>query len=143
MEAESMPTDQEGSRSLRRRRPRKLGGRPTKYRSAYGDQARRYCQLGAVDADLARFFQVSERTINNWKHAHTGFLQSIRAGRVIADAEVARALYHRAIGFSHPEQLVFVHEGTITIVTTRKHYPPDVRAAAFWLRHRQRARWGR
>ncbi len=39
-----------------------------------------------TDEELGQFFGVCERTINNWKTAHPQFLQSIKRGKVIADA---------------------------------------------------------
>lgn len=42
------------------------GGRPSKYREEYADQARKLCLLGATDADLASFFEVNEDTVNEW-----------------------------------------------------------------------------
>ena len=77
------------------------GGRPTEYRPEYNEQARKLCLLGATDAQLADFFGVSETTINNWKLAHPEFLESLKAGKEKADALVAHALYHRAIGYKH------------------------------------------
>lgn len=49
------------------------GGRPTKYKPEYAEQARKYCLLGATDAELAESFDVAEATINNWKLAHPKF----------------------------------------------------------------------
>ena len=34
-------------------------GRPTLYQPDYPDLARRFCQLGGTNADLAAFFEVS------------------------------------------------------------------------------------
>jgi hypothetical protein len=42
-----------------------------------------------------------EPTLNAWKKAHPEFLKSMNRGKIIADAEVAEKLYHRACGYSH------------------------------------------
>jgi len=42
-------------------------GRPTKYLSEYNEQVEKLCKLGATDKQLADFFNVTEKTINNWK----------------------------------------------------------------------------
>src|SRR5690554_6233051 len=105
------------------------GGRPTKYKAEFAEQARKLCLLGATDADLAEFFEVSEQTVNTWKKAHPKFLESIKKGKVLADAEVAARLYERATGYSHPEVKVFQNAGEIITHEVEKHYPPDTTAA--------------
>ncbi len=70
-------------------RPR---GRPTRYKAEYTEQAFKLCLLGATDANLADFFEVSEKTINTWKDAHPEFLQSLKAGKDEADANVGERL---------------------------------------------------
>ncbi len=120
------------------KRPR---GRPTRYKAEYTEQAFKLCLLGATDANLADFFEVSEKTINTWKDAHPDFLQSLKAGKDEADANVGERLYQRAMGYEHPEDKIFMHEGKPVIVPTVKHYPPDTTACIFWLKNRQRDRW--
>ena len=41
-------------------------GRPTKYEEEYNEQAYKLCLLGATDKEIGDFFNVDERTINNW-----------------------------------------------------------------------------
>ena len=116
-------------------------GRPTLYREEYAEQAFKYCLLGATDADLARLFEVEEKTINNWKNEYPEFLQSIKAGKEDADAEIAEKLYHKAKGYEHPEDKIFLHEGQPVIVPTTRHYAPDTLAAMYWLNNRNPNRW--
>ena len=72
-------------------------GRPTAYKKEYAEQAMSLCLLGATDQEMADFFSVSEQTINTWKGKHPSFLESIRKGKIEADANVAVRLYERAI----------------------------------------------
>ncbi len=76
-------------------------GRPSKFREEYAEQAFNYCLLGATDADLGRFFDVDETTINRWKKVHPEFCQSLKDGKEGADARVAQSLYRRALGWEH------------------------------------------
>src|ERR1700741_4897898 len=39
-------------------------GQPTSYKTEYCAQARNYCRLGATNQELAKFFEVSPRTID-------------------------------------------------------------------------------
>ena len=116
-------------------------GQPTKYKPEYAKQAYKLCLLGSIDADMADFFEVSESTINNWKHDYPEFLESIKRGKISADANVASRLYKRAIGYEHDEDKIFNNNGEPLIVPTIKHVQPDTTAAIFWLKNRQPARW--
>jgi len=112
------------------------GGRPSRYKKEYNEQARKLCLLGSTDESLADFFDVSVTTLNTWKRTHPEFLTSIRAGKIVADANVAEALYNRALGYSHPHDHISNFQGEITVTPTTKHYAPDTGAAFIWLKNR-------
>jgi len=116
-------------------------GRPTAYRDEYAEQARKLCRLGATDAELANFFEVSERTLNSWKKRHPEFLQALKAGKAVADAEVAEKLYQRACGYSHEAVKMFQAGGEIISKGYTERYPPDTTAAIFWLKNRRPDLW--
>lgn len=116
-------------------------GRPTDYKDEYAEQAYKLCLLGATDKELADFFCVVEKTINNWKEAFPAFLQSITRGKMMADAQVAESLFKRANGYSHPAEKIMVVAGAVVREHYVEHYPPDTPAASLWLRNRQSAKW--
>lgn len=116
-------------------------GRPTLYLRDYCELARNYCLLGATNADLAGFFSVTTRTIDNWIAAQSEFATAVREARVVADARVARCLYNRAVGYERTVERSVLHQGRQHTFTDKVHYPPDVRACIFWLRHRQPQFW--
>ena len=117
-------------------------GRPTDYKEEYNEQAHKLCLLGATDAELGDFFNVTEQTINNWKEAHPEFFESIKKGKDLADAKVAEKLFHRALGFETTEVITAASQGFITdIKEVKKVYPPDPTSAIFWLKNRQPKKW--
>lgn len=116
-------------------------GRPTAFLERYCDEARKLCLLGATDSDLADFFDVSEQTINSWKATYPEFLESIKKGKILADATVADRLYKRATGYEHDAVKIFNAEGKPLIVPYTERYAPDTTAAIFWLKNRQRDKW--
>ena len=118
-----------------------MAGRPANYKKEYDEQAYKLCLLGATDKEMADFFNVKEQTINNWKKNHPSFFESIKRGKIVADANVAKSLYNRALGYYHPEDKIFNDNGEPLIVPTVKHYPPDPTAAIFWLKNRKPAEW--
>ena len=116
-------------------------GRPTAYRAEYAEQAEKLCKLGAIDEELAEFFSVSKVTINAWKQQFPEFLNSLKAGKAQADANIAERLYQRAMGYSHPDTHFSAYDGAVTATSTVKHYPPDTTAAIFWLKNRRPDVW--
>lgn len=116
-------------------------GRPTKYEERMNEQVEKLCRLGATDKELADFFEVEESTINNWKLEHPEFLESIKNGKVQADANVADRLYQRAMGYEHEEDVIFNDKGNPMVVPTTKHYPPDPTSMIFWLKNRRPKDW--
>ena len=108
---------------------KKKRGRKSEYRIEYADQALKLCLLGATDKELSEFFSVSEQTLNKWKKDYPEFLESLKKGKNIADANVASRLYNRAIGYNC-KATKFI-----------EHYPPDTTAAIFWLKNRQPEKW--
>lgn len=119
-----------------------MAGRPTEYKEEYNEQVYKLCLLGADDKRIADFFNINEKTLNNWKHQYPEFLQSIKKGKEIADFEVANSLYHRAKGYKRKAIQFATFKGEIT---DREEYieeiPPDTTAAIFWLKNRQGKNW--
>jgi len=119
----------------------KKNGRPTKYQKQYDEQARKLCLMGHTDAQLADFFGVVESSINKWKLDHPSFSESLKAGKVMADANVTASLYERAVGYSHTETKVFNNQGEILTHDVKKIYPPDPISIKYWLNNRQPGIW--
>lgn len=122
-------------------------GRPTAFKPEYVKQVFHLALLGATDPDLARAFDVSERTIAYWKRREPEFLQALKKGKDAADARVAKSLYHRALGYSHPAvKILTVADGDnqgshVEKVDYIEHYPPDSTAMIFWLKNRRPDLW--
>lgn len=117
-------------------------GRPSEYHPAMDDQARKLALLGLTDAEIAKFFGVTEQTLNNWKSDFPAFFESLMAGKVIADADVADSLYRRAMG-----EVVFVErrvkddDGNYEVIRLMQKVPADAGAAKLWLTNRQPLLW--
>lgn len=130
-------------------------GRPTSYLPEYTRQAEQLCQLGATDAEMADFFDVTVRTINRWKVTHPEFSVAIRRGKASADNRVEDSLYHRAMGTeyekAHPVKLkkvIYDNEGRkvaeeerVEVVMVKEIIPPDTTAMIFWLKNRRKEAW--
>lgn len=118
-----------------------MAGRPSKYKDEYAKQAYKLCLLGSTDKELADFFEVQESTINYWKIHEKEFSESIKKGKIIADAEIAESLYKRAKGYQVDTVKVFQFQGDPIIVPVVEEIAPDTGACMAWLKNRQKAKW--
>lgn len=118
-------------------------GRPSKYEPKFAEWAKKACDNGATDAELADFFDVAVRTIYNWASQHEDFLQALKVGKANADERVKRSLFQRAVGFEYDAVKIFMPAGAVEPVYAkyREKVPPDTTAGIFWLKNRDRDNW--
>lgn len=116
-------------------------GRPTDFKPEYVQQAKKLCELGATDVEIADFFDVATSTVYLWKNKQQDFSEALKAGKAAADERVERSLYHRAVGYTFESEKVFQFQGMIVRTPTREHVPPDTTAMIFWLKNRRPEQW--
>lgn len=114
-------------------------------------QVLKYALLGLTDKQMSELFDISEATFNNWKKQYSKFLESIRAGKMDADANVASTLYKRALGHTQKRKVAFKVKDydekdrqieRVEVVETEDYFPPSDQAITMWLSNRQRKAWG-
>lgn len=118
-------------------------GQPSKYTQEYAVQAEKLCALGATNRDLADFFGVTTRTIENWLVEHEGFFRSVKTAKAAADDKVERSLYQKAMGYSFEAVKIFMPAGADAPVYAPyvEHVPPSDVACIFWLKNRRPEDW--
>jgi hypothetical protein len=116
-------------------------GRPSGYQADFAVQAKKLCELGATDIEIADFFEVSDRTVYRWQLQFPEFCQALKAGKEAADDRVERSLYHKATGYSFESEKIFQHQGEVIRAKTREHVPPDTVSMIFWLKNRRPEQW--
>src|ERR1700678_2289802 len=116
---------------------------PRSYDPEVAYQARKLCQLGATDIELADFFGVCRDTIYRWIIEFPEFSDAIKVGKEPADDRVERSLYQRSVGYSYEAVKIFMPAGARQPVYApyREHVPPDTAAASLWLRNRRKDEW--
>ena len=132
-----------------------MAGRPTDYKQEYAEQAFKLALLGATDKEMADLWNVNPDTVHEWKKVHPEFSESINSGKVKADAEVAKSLYKRALGYQYDEityekvgdgqNIIEVSETGLESVKSdiykkkvvTKEVAPDVAAQNIWLKNRR------
>lgn len=123
-----------------------VGGNPgcgpkTTYDPRYAKIAYKLCLLGKTNKEIADILCVNETTIYDWQKGNADFNQAFIDGKEMADADVAKSLYHRAIGYSHESVKIMQNNGVPVIVPFTQYYPPDTQAATRWLMNRQPKLW--
>lgn len=118
-------------------------GRPSSYREEFAEQAKKLCQLGATDQEIADFFEVSVRTVYRWKADHDDFCQALKAGKEVADERVERSLFQKATGYEQDEVKIFMpaSAGAPVYAPYRAKVAPDTTACIFWLKNRRPDLW--
>lgn len=116
-------------------------GRPSKFKPEMIEQARKLATLGATDREIAAFFDISEMTLNRWKHENAEFCESLKVGKAQSDARVEQSLYRKAIGYTFDGEKVFQFQGQIVRAPVTEHVPPDTTACIFWLKNRRPEEW--
>ncbi len=118
-------------------------GPKTQFHPSFVTLAFEQCLLGHQDERIAEMLGISIRQLERWKHQSQSFASAFKRGRDHADGKVAKALYKRALGFSHAtETVTYDGEGNITERKRYTHYfPPSESALAFYLGNRSRALW--
>ena len=117
-------------------------GRPSKYAPAFVAQAYKLALLGATMEQIADFFEVNGDTVHSWMRKHREFADALKSGRQDADANVAKSLYRRAIGYKRKAEKVFcLKDGTLVRAETFEYVPGDVTSCIFWLKNRAPKEW--
>jgi hypothetical protein len=97
--------------------------------------------LGATNEDLLKLLDIDTATLHNWRIRFPEFRQALTDGREAANARVAKALFHRAIGAQVQETHITVIDGRVVQTPFTRNYPPDTAAAFIWLKNREKRYW--
>ena len=136
-----------------------LGRIPSFDKDIHPAMAFKFCLLGCDDKRLAELLEIGLPTMEYWKTVYPDFLLSIREGRDIANANVAKSMFNRACGFDHIEyeyETIFIKDPHNNkkylldedgfpikeLALTKKkikHTPGDVAAAKFFLWNRTKS----
>lgn len=122
----------------------KITGRfGSSYKPSFVKLAKLLGEAGKTDAEAAEFFGVTRRTITNWKLNYPEFREALQIGKDVADARVEQSLYNMALGYFVDHEEIFVIEGKIVRVQTRKYIKASEVAALAWLNNRRSGEWQR
>lgn len=121
-------------------------GRPTVYDpDTFPDSAEEAASNGATLTEIAQALGVTRSTVCLWMTQYDVFSDAIKRGRAAADERVEKALYQRALGYSHDSEKIVVVGGKdgsyVERVPIVEHYPPEPAALRMWLHNRKPQEW--
>jgi hypothetical protein len=117
------------------------GGRKTVYSPKLAVVARKCCERGMTDIEIADMLGIGLATLYRWKLDYPAFARVFKLGKAAADDRVERSLYSRAVGYDYiAEKPAMTRHGQKTM-RYRHHIPPDTAAAVWYLKNRRPDRW--
>ena len=121
--------------------------RKTKYKPDFPAKAEKLAEQGLIDTQIAKKLGISHESLYQYQNKYPEFYEAIKRGKAESDQEVVDSLRKKAVGFEYIEvatEAKVDDKGVETITskkTTKKYYPPDTGATAFWLKNRQPNEW--
>jgi hypothetical protein len=117
------------------------GGRKTVYSPKMAEIARKCCEHGMTDIEVADMLGIGLSTLYRWKAGHPAFSRVFKLGKAEADNRVERSLYSRAVGYDYLAEKPFMTRDGQKTMRYRAHVPPDTAAAVWYLKNRRPDRW--
>lgn len=105
-----------------------------------------WASSGLTDADIAFNMGIAYSTFREWVKKYSKLSAVLKLNKDVADDNVERSLYQRAIGWDYVEEVRerVLENGEYKMVLTRetkKQVLPDTTAAIFWLKNRRPEAW--
>ncbi len=117
------------------------GGRPTKFKEEYIEQAVRLAKIGTTNEKMAEFFQVNESTLYKWMNENETFSKAINESKVHSDDAIVNSLFNKALGYTLWEEKEEETQDGFKKVKVKKQVAGDTTAMIFWLKNRRPAEW--
>lgn len=105
------------------------------------DTVKRLSLLGLSRDAICSFLDCSPRDFKRKLKIYPTLNKALKEGQLLADGKVVNALYHKATGYSHPDEEIKVIDDRVVRVKTTKHYAPDTQAGIFILKNRHPDAW--
>jgi transposase-like protein len=131
-------------KTLSRRRTRRR-----EYNALTDPMAARWAAQRNLDAPtIAQRIGVPMHLFRQWMRQYPDFAAAVTEGQRTADETVIQALHKRAAGYEFENaDITIIEDGKKTVEKivkkkSRRHLPPSVWAATFWVKNRLSDQWG-
>jgi len=102
---------------------------------------KRLVETGHDDTFISDFFHLPLDAYYSLVDRFPRFKEALNAWRKPAADNVEKALYQRAVGYTHREAKVLVVDKSVEVVETTKHYPPDSKSCMDFLTNKRPKDW--
>ena len=97
---------------------------------------------GLTDEMVAKKIGINPATLYKWIDKYSEIGEALKKGKAPVDIEVENALLKRAMGYDYEEVITEAYgDGKKHVKKVKRHVPPDVGAAIFWLKNRKPRNW--
>lgn len=97
---------------------------------------------GVTEKEIAKKLGIAYSTFREYKKQHSALLGTLREHKEIVDFKVENALLKRALGYKAIETTTeLTKDGLVITKEVTKEVQPDVGAATFWLKNRNKDTW--
>ena len=119
--------------------------RPSKYETEIKDKlaaVQGWARNGLSNEQIAHNLGIRVCTLYEYQKKYADFSEALKKGKEVVDFEVENALLKRALGYDVEETKIEKSDKDgVKVIKTTRHIPPDVGAAAFWLKNRKPTEW--
>lgn len=105
------------------------------------EKIKEWSSKGLTDRELSQKMGIAYSTLRVWRDKYPEIEEALAEGKAVADGNVERSLYARAIGYSYKEIRTTKQGGKTKTETWERHSPPDVTAMIYWLKNRKPYEW--
>ena len=96
---------------------------------------------GLNDEQISKNLSITSQTLREWKKSYPSISLALKKGREVCDYMVENALVKRALGYVAEDIMIEQRPDGIVKKVVKKHVPPDVGAAIFYLKNRMPKKW--
>ena len=118
------------------------GGRPPfEITQKVIDAAEKHASRGLTKEQIALALGIAPSTLHVKIKGYPEFKAAIKKGEASGIAQVANALFERAMGCKTVEEKMVKRDGEDVVVAVEKQWPPDTTAGIFYLKNRAYNEW--
>lgn len=120
-------------------KPKNRGGAPTKYKPEFAEIAKRLCERGAIDTEVAEVLGIGRMTLYRWMTKHVEFSEAMKAGKEPLNRRLELTYWREALGYEQEREVPPVYDqkkGEWQRATYTEYVRPEKALMIFGMKNR-------